>query len=257
MGVKMADKATEKHRITMLRELLQLSQTEFSRKIGISQGALSQIESGRSRLSMETLKNLAKAFNVNCNWLVQGEGNIFFKSESNSENSEVEKLIPLIDVRAKAGYIKSHRNFEFLNTLEKYRVPGFEDGESFRMFEVAGESMVPTLFPNEIVIAQKNKNKNINDDAMAVLLTEKELIVKRTKKLPKHNGKIRIISDNPEYPHYEISRSEILELWEVKGKITKKLLQNNLIHSQHLNRIEKEITELKSKIFDITSNKSI
>ena len=43
---------TSTNRVTALRENLNLSQQEFADKIGITQGALSQLEAGKSTLSL-------------------------------------------------------------------------------------------------------------------------------------------------------------------------------------------------------------
>ncbi|MGK7391608.1 MAG: XRE family transcriptional regulator [Candidatus Cyclobacteriaceae bacterium M2_1C_046] len=245
----MIQEATERQRITMLRQLLKLSQTEFSRKIGISQGALSQIESGRSRLSMETLKNLSKAFNVNCNWIVSGKGDIFIKQEkTDGKNSNKRKGIPLVDVNARAGYIKGYKNINYINTLDTYDIPGFKNGGSYRMFEIEGESMVPTLFPSEIVIAKQKEIKNLESDKLSVILTKKALIAKRAKRSAESKDKVKVISDNPEFSNFNISLQDIVETWEIQGKISKKLLQNYVFDFHRLTTLEQDIKNLQSKV---------
>lgn len=245
----MTTEANERQRIIMLRELLQMSQTEFSRKIGISQGALSQIESGRSRLSMETLKNLTKAFNVNCNWLVIGDGDIFYQEHGFKKKAKEKNGIPLVDVKARAGYIKSYDSINFINSLDTYHLPGFEDHLKYRMFEIEGESMVPTFFSSEIVIAKKNKNKeNFKTDKLSVFLTKNSLIAKRAKRSADSPDLLKIISDNPEFSNFDLHRNEVVEIWEIKGKITKKLLQNYVFDFHRLTNMEKDIKYLQSKM---------
>ena len=63
---------TSTNRVTALREKLNLSQQEFADKIGITQGALSQLESGKSTLSLSTITKISQVFNVDCNWLILG-----------------------------------------------------------------------------------------------------------------------------------------------------------------------------------------
>ncbi|EKO25255.1 bacteriophage CI repressor protein [Leptospira interrogans str. 2003000735] len=58
-------------------ETLGISKKEFSSKVGISQGFLSQLISGQRTLSMETLSKISQLFRVNVHWLMTGEGEMF------------------------------------------------------------------------------------------------------------------------------------------------------------------------------------
>jgi transcriptional regulator with XRE-family HTH domain len=238
----------ERDRITMLRELLQMSQTEFARKIGISQGALSQIESGRSRLSMETLKNLSSEFNINCNWIVNGKGNIFFSSAKAKGVNTKNNLIPFINKKARAGYFRGYSNPEYLKTLDEYHVPGFENG-NFRMFEIQGDSMTPTLFSSEVVIAKKIKNYNdIENNCLAVFLLPKELVAKRIEKPSNNDSHLIAKSDNPDYENKKIKYADINELWIIQGKLTRKFLQGNAYDPSRILHIEKNLQDLNIKV---------
>lgn len=64
-------------RISLLIETLGISKKEFSSKVGISQGFLSQLISGQRTLSMETLSKISQLFRVNVHWLMTGEGEMF------------------------------------------------------------------------------------------------------------------------------------------------------------------------------------
>lgn len=66
-----------KDRIKVLRETLNLTQSEFSNKIGIKQNTLANYESGR-RVPMEsTIKSICREFNVDYFWLTEGTGEMF------------------------------------------------------------------------------------------------------------------------------------------------------------------------------------
>lgn len=236
----------ERERITMLRELLQMSQTEFARKIGISQGALSQIESGRSRLSMETLKNLSSEFNINCNWIVNGKGDIF--STKSKGTTTKNNLIPFINKKARAGYFRGYSNPEYLKTLDEYHIPGFENG-SFRMFEIQGDSMIPTLFESEVVIAKKATDyKSIENNSLAVFLMPKQLVAKRIEKISDDDSSFVAKSDNADYNNEKIKYADVNELWVIQAKLTRKLLHGNIYDHSRILHIEKNLQELNSKM---------
>ncbi|MGC6589686.1 helix-turn-helix domain-containing protein [Paenibacillus sp. Dod16] len=60
-------------KIKIIRKLNSLNQVDFAKVIGISQGTLSDIESGKSNPSIETLISLHEKFDVNLNWLIKGQ----------------------------------------------------------------------------------------------------------------------------------------------------------------------------------------
>lgn len=50
-----------------------MTQIEFARLIGVSQGTLSDIEKDRCKPSVDTLVSIRKSFKVDINWLLVGE----------------------------------------------------------------------------------------------------------------------------------------------------------------------------------------
>ena len=82
---------TENERVKYLRtQIFKLSQIEFAQKIGISHASLSEIEGVTKVVNMraKTLKGIINAFNVNINWLLTGEGEIF-QNDAGYSNSLV------------------------------------------------------------------------------------------------------------------------------------------------------------------------
>ncbi|WP_052126292.1 helix-turn-helix domain-containing protein [Ureibacillus massiliensis] len=59
-------------RIKNLRKLLNLNQTTFAKAIGISQAALSDLEKGKSKPSIETLISISDKFNISIDWIIRG-----------------------------------------------------------------------------------------------------------------------------------------------------------------------------------------
>lgn len=66
-------------RIKYIRNLLNLSQADFAKKIGITQSMVSLIEKDNF-ISNQIIITICSVFNVNKNWLVNGEGDIFNNS---------------------------------------------------------------------------------------------------------------------------------------------------------------------------------
>ncbi len=64
-------------RLKELRKALHLSQKEFATKLGITDGAISKLESGRNSLTEQTISAICHIFNVNYSWLTTGDGDMF------------------------------------------------------------------------------------------------------------------------------------------------------------------------------------
>lgn len=69
-------------KIRLLRKANLLNQKSYSDQLGISQGTLSDIESGKSNPSTETLLSLKRVFECDLNWLLGSE-----KSTDFSDNT--------------------------------------------------------------------------------------------------------------------------------------------------------------------------
>ena len=61
-------------RIKELRKSLELTLDKFSERIGISKGALSNIELGKRSVTDQMFKSICREFNVNEEWLRDGVG---------------------------------------------------------------------------------------------------------------------------------------------------------------------------------------
>lgn len=68
---------TLNERIKKLRKSLDLTQQEFSSKIGTTANVLTNYETGRRNPSSSVINNICKTFNVSENWLRIGEGEMF------------------------------------------------------------------------------------------------------------------------------------------------------------------------------------
>ncbi|SDW48462.1 helix-turn-helix domain-containing protein [Paenibacillus sp. CF384] len=72
--------------IRRLRKLNMLNQNEFSRKIGISQGSLSDIESGKCKPSIDTVVSIHQTFNCSLEMLLAGNERLGDKDLSDLES---------------------------------------------------------------------------------------------------------------------------------------------------------------------------
>lgn len=239
-------------RITFLRDELKLSQNDFAKKIGITQGALSQLESGKSTLSLQTIRKISTEFNVDCNWLILEEKISKLHNTKRIQSESVKTvsalgLIPLVKEEAHAGYISQSHESNYIHSLDVYKIPGFEKGD-YRMFEVEGESMLPTITPREIVITEHAKALEVENGTLCVVITDEGIVAKRLYKYKDDTTRLLFKSDNTEYKTYSMDVAKIKEVWEIKAKINHFENQTNTNHNQRIQSIEEEMEELKTQL---------
>ncbi|MDO4284094.1 MAG: helix-turn-helix transcriptional regulator [Eubacteriales bacterium] len=69
-------------RIRKIRKEFDLTQQEFSRRIGTTANVLTNYETGRRNPSASVINNICKTFNINEKWLRDGEGEMFLPASS-------------------------------------------------------------------------------------------------------------------------------------------------------------------------------
>lgn len=76
-----------KDRIKKIRKELDLTQQEFSGKIGSTQNIVANYETGRRNPSASVINNICKTFNVNEEWLRTGDGDMFIQIPDEDETA--------------------------------------------------------------------------------------------------------------------------------------------------------------------------
>lgn len=74
-------------RIKELRKALGLTLDKFGERVGLKKSSLSQIENGVNGVTEQLFKSICREFNVNGNWLRNGEGGMFIELSEDDEYS--------------------------------------------------------------------------------------------------------------------------------------------------------------------------
>lgn len=136
-------------------------------------------------------------------------------------NTEDDGLI-YVPIAAQAGYSKNFQDPVFIDQLERLFVPGLPyKGDTYRYFEVEGDSMYPTLEEGMQVIGQIIPQEYwhaISDFYIHVIVKDTQILIKRLFK--KDAQTLVMISDNEEmYPQERLNIEDVKELWLVKRKL--------------------------------------
>ncbi|MGY0425578.1 MAG: S24 family peptidase [Polaribacter sp.] len=255
----MRDFSVLKQRIIQFIDYKKVSKYEFYQKTGISNGVLSQ----KTGMSEENIfKFLSYYSDVNPVWLLTGKGDITKQNvlQSVKECSHIPTIVTVdslkkdnvvfVSVKATEGYLNGYENPEYIKKLPSYRLPNLKQG-IFRMFQIDGNSMYPTLDNTTYVVGEwvVNWENEIKDDEVYIIVSLKEgVVIKRVlNRLKKYNF-IYCKSDNrKEYPSFSVKQEDIVEVWSVKMSLTSKLPNPADIHDR-MNDIEAELFQLKNQL---------
>lgn len=164
-------------------------------------------------------------------------------------DSQGEENIIYVPVKARAGYMLGYGDPQFIQSLSAYRLPGYTNG-TYRIFEVEGHSMFPTLQDADRVIARWADISEVRDDRVYVLVTRTQGVLIKRLINRHHEGKIIVKSDNNhagEFPTIVMEVDEVAEIWYVVERWTRQLPGPGEIYKRLVN-IEAELAMLKQKM---------
>lgn len=221
----------DSYNIQEIRELYGLSQEAFARSIGFSRELVNKVEKGRMKPSRKLLQAVqdyafshrAGQFSHDVNILGKASsGEAFMKQRLKEKNTHLAQEVPLVNIKAQAGYVKGYEEVDYIETLEKYTLPPGVNGAGaiWRYFEIEGDSMEPTLSAGDHILATMVPAEDwgeIKEDNVYIIHTTDQLLVKRLKRVS--DKQIRMISDNKQYPAVTLEIENIRQLWMFRRHI--------------------------------------
>ncbi|GAA4353823.1 hypothetical protein GCM10023185_14770 [Hymenobacter saemangeumensis] len=165
--------------------------------------------------------------------------------------------ISLVSTRAAAGYAAGgFTEREFVRELPAFSLPdrAFKNG-TFRAFQVAGDSMLPTLYEGDWVICRYVEQwaNDIRDTYVHVIVTEERLLVKRLLNRLSDRGEVTILSDNPAYPTQFIDGRDVREVWIAVGRLSRQFANPAYDLVKEVSRSRADIDELRAQFMELQS----
>lgn len=241
--------------IRHLRTSKRCSQEQFAEELGWTRSIVGSYEEGRSEPSIERLIVLSNYFDIPIDILVKndlrtakdtsfievGNKRVLFPVTVNETN---EDLIDIIPVKASAGYLEGYADPEYIEQLEKIKLPFLPTG-THRAFPIKGDSMLPVKDGSFIVARFVDDISNIKDGRTYVVLTKEDGLV--YKRIYKEESALILHSDNKIYLPYTVNLNDVLELWEFTCCInTQEYSEDELKLSSIVNMFRDLKVELKS-----------
>ena len=231
------------HKLIEIRKSLGLNQEEFGRKIGYRREVVSKVENGKMEPSRWFVEAVLKFQNENSfqnagpDVKILGKSSHepkrfnqpFYKQIQTLKNQTSEFLVPMVGIKAQAGYVKGFEQTDFIDTLQRYSLPPGVNpkGLEWSYFEVDGDSMEPTLSAGDILLTSLLPHedwKEIKNFSVYVILTDEQLLVKRV--YNKSEKEWILISDNSETnPQVSIDLSKVKQVWTLRRHIRSRIPQ--------------------------------
>lgn len=130
------------------------------------------------------------------------------------------KRLPLVSVKAVGGFAGKDFSIQEKDIESYYVIPKFRNLDVDFLIEVIGDSMMPRLFPGDIIACSVIRNPNFIQWNKTYLIAtdEQGMIVKRLKKSHEKDC-LLAVSDNVDYDPFDIPVADIKGLARVVGVI--------------------------------------
>ncbi len=247
--IKCHDKLREDNRVRSSRQ--------FALSLDYLPQSLSEILKGRRDVTIELLRKAVEIYKINPVYVYTGEGPMFMSEEDHKSfrvltivtNVQNDERIVHVPVPAQAGYASELSDPTFIQDLPTFTLPDYKyKVGTHRSFDVAGDSMEPTLFEGDKVVCSFLEptlwETSLKDNYVYIVVTRGDVVVKRLYNRLKENRQIELHSDNEAYSPYSVNIGDIREIWYVRAKVSPFLPS-----PQNLSRyMREEVSELRNTI---------
>jgi len=205
--------------------------SDIAKKLGTYNHVINSILKGQRNITVDQLNKLFDTYGINANFLFGNSEDMFLESPERLSDIPTRSLqerrqggrenITLVPERALAGYALEFNDRSYLESLQKFSIPGYEG--DLIAFEISGDSMLPTITNGDVVICEPlERGEPLRDNQVYVVVTD-VVVTKRIQQIREGNtmSQLRLISDNSTvYKPYEIELEEVRQILKVKCRLT-------------------------------------
>jgi transcriptional regulator with XRE-family HTH domain len=235
------------------------SQQKLADDLIITRGRLAKYEEGKSEPPLDVLKRISTYFFVSIDVMLSvdlkkipleqllkmGDNRILLPITVDKTGKDNIEIVPH---KAKAGYLSSYSDPEFIESLQNMSLPFLSRGK-YRAFPIEGDSMPPHKEGSFIVARYIEKLSEMKEGKTYVILSKNDGIVYK-RVFRKNKSTFMLHSDNPVYAPYEFKAQEMLEVWEFACSIaTTEYLPEDLNYES----IRDMFRQLRGEIRDLSN----
>ena len=205
--------------------------SDLAKQLGTYNHVINSILKGQRNITVDQLHKLFETYGIDANFLFGSSEDMFLEGSPARDEIPTRSLrerqrggrenITLVPERALAGYALEHQDRHFLDSLQKFSIPGYEG--NLIAFEISGDSMLPTITNGDVVVCEAlERGEPLRDNQVYVIVTD-VVVAKRIQQLKDGNQirQLRLISDNSAvYKPYDVELEEIRQILKVKCRLT-------------------------------------
>lgn len=196
----------------------------FAREIGIKPQTLNNwLGRGLSKDASIKISNRWK--NINLSWLLTGEGNMLKDENDKGEIARATSkvIVKFFDVNPSATFQEIDESVsQGYDTIEVVPMHGERIDDTYVVFEIHGDSMVPTLLSHARILCKEIPEQRWQYAEGVVVISYRDKVV--VKRIAVNdilgNSMITLKSDNPDYGLEDVQLSDIHCIYKAKRIIS-------------------------------------
>lgn len=193
-----------------------LSPTSFATKAGIDPSGFIKMLKGQQKITTNTLKKISACYNLNMNYILYGEGDMYLPKEKSIAFAKDETR-PRVPLTAAAGSLSGDNASVTLKECEQLPVISQMPSYDYTIV-IKGDSMMPKYESGDEVACRRiDQTRFIQWGKVHVLDTTQGIIIKR---IYEEGDCIKCVSFNPDYPPFLIPKSDIYSMGLVVGSLS-------------------------------------
>ena len=193
-----------------------LSPTSFATKAGIDPPGFIKMLKGQQKITTNTLKKISACYNLNMNYILYGEGDMYLPKEKSIAFAKDETR-PRVPLTAAAGSLSGDNASVTLKECEQLPVISQMPSYDYTIV-IKGDSMMPKYESGDEVACRRiDQTRFIQWGKVHVLDTTQGIIIKR---IYEEGDCIKCVSFNPDYPPFLIPKSDIYSMGLVVGSLS-------------------------------------
>lgn len=192
-----------------------INRSEFGRSIGASAAFVSAI---RASVGQDKLAKISNVYpDLNIKWLLTGMGEML-SQESPMPERLPEQIRYWIDIDATGGGVELFGDKDS-NRFIDISIPEFKDCTD--AVNLYGDSMSPLYKNGQIIILKQWTESFIDYGNVYLVITKKGNRMVKYLRQGSDSTRVLCVSENKDYDSFEIEKEDILQLFIVKGAISK------------------------------------
>lgn len=159
---------------------LRLTQAGLAEQLGISTVVVNRYFRDKTTPSTDFLNKLAVNYNININWLLNGDGTMFYSGDEDIRTIHESEYynLPIISA-VSCGSLQEIESAEAVDSVlvRKRDLPGSVD--NYFAFFAQGQSMHPYISHGDVVVVKQDNNWQSADGRVCVVNVEGEVTLKK------------------------------------------------------------------------------